>query len=218
MWPRHLLKSCLLLTVVCTFARGQSSPNYEVTVHVYDYDGTDPGELAEAEMFAAQILLDAGLHTQWANCRFSSEGMALDSCAAAAESATHLYVRLLPEQMARKLAPATKSLGRAMPTSSGTFPVDAYVFAGRVAALARQNNSPLPPLLGAAITHEVGHLLLASEAHTITGVMSPRWGWQERKDALRGFLKFSRRESEQLRAGVSQRLSVSTQRINSTGN
>jgi hypothetical protein len=210
MRPRQLLKTSLLFTVAWTY--GQAAANLEMTIHVYDYAGIDPGELVEAEAFATRILHKAGLRTQWSNCRFSPAATALKRCAAAAGGVTHLYIRLVPERMAGKLAPSTRILGMSLPTSPGTFPVDAYVFAERVGVFAEQDRGVVPPLLGAAITHEVGHLLLAGNAHTVTGIMSARWGPKEKKDALMGVLTFSRRESAQIRADVSRRMSGSNQR------
>jgi hypothetical protein len=211
MRPRQLLKTCLLFAVACNLAYGQAGANLEMTIHVYDYAGIDPGELAKAEALAARILHEAGLWTQWSNCRFSPAGTALTRCAAAG-GVTHLYIRLLPEPMAAKLAASTKILGMSLPTSHGTFPADAYVFAERFGVFAEKDRGPVPPLLGAAIAHEVGHLLLAGNAHTVTGIMSAQWGPKEKKDALMGVLTFSRRQSEQIRADVSQRMSSSNQR------
>lgn len=212
MRPRKLLKTCLLFPVTWTLAYGQAAANLEMTIHVYDYAGIDPGVLAEAEAFAARILHEAGLRTQWSNCRFSPAGTAMSKCAASTGGVTHLYIRLLPEEMARKLAAATTILGMSVPTSRGAFPVDAYVFAERVGVFAEQDLCPLPPVLGTAITHEVGHLLLAGNAHTVTGIMSAHLGSKERKDTLMGVLTFSRRQSEQMRVDVSQRRSGSNER------
>src|SRR4051794_6874719 len=104
---RQLLKTCLLFTVACTYTYGQAGTNLEMTIHVYDYAGIDPGELAEAEALAARILHGAGLRTQWSNCRFSPAGTATSKCAVSTGGVTHLYLRLLPEEMARKVAAAT---------------------------------------------------------------------------------------------------------------
>lgn len=211
MRPRQLFKTCLLVAVAWTFVYGQRPANLEMTIHVYDYAGIDPDELAAAERFAARILHEAGLGTKWSNCRFSPSPAAHRGCAAAAGGATHLYIRLITEPMAGKLAASTRMLGMALTPSHGTAPVDAYVFAERVGVLAKQDRDPVAPLLGAAITHEVGHLLLAGNAHTVTGLMSARWGPKEKKDALMGLLTFSRSQSEQIRANVSQRTSVSNE-------
>src|SRR5437763_15657833 len=123
MRPRQLLKTCLLFTAACTCAYGQAGANLQMTIHVYDYAGEDAGELAEAEAFAARILHHAGLRTQWSNCRFSLGGTAINQCAASTGDVTHLHVRLLREEMARKLAAATTMLGMSVLTSRGTFPV-----------------------------------------------------------------------------------------------
>jgi hypothetical protein len=204
---RQLLKTCLFFAVNCTFSYGQAAANPGMTIHVYDYAGVEPGVLAEAEALAARTLHKAGLRTQWSNCRASPT----TRCAAVG-GVNHLYVRLLPEAMAGKLAASTRMLGMSLLTSGGTFPVDAYVFAERVGVLAEQDRHAVPPLLGAAITHEVGHLLLAGNAHTVTGIMSAQWGPKEKKDSLMGVLTFSRSQSEQMRVDVSQRMSGSNQR------
>jgi hypothetical protein len=188
-----------------TFAHGQVDANLEVTIHVYDYAGTDPGVLAEAENFATRILHKAGLRTQWSNCRFSPPA---ERCAAGG-GLTHLYIRLLPEAMAGRIAAPARMLGMAVSTSRGTFPVDAYVFTERVGVFAEQDRDSAPPVLGAAITHEVGHLL--GNAHTVSGIMSAPWTPKEKKDALMGVLTFSRKQSERIRADVSQRMSGSNE-------
>jgi hypothetical protein len=212
MRSRQLLNTCLLFTAAWTFAYGKADSNLEITIHVYDYGGIDPRDLTEAETIAARIFQKSGVRILWGNCRLSPAGMPLTKCAASAGGVTHLYIRLLPEQMARKLAAATTMLGMSLPTYDGTLPEDAYVFAERVGVFAEQDRSPVSPLLGAAIAHEVGHLLLAGNAHTVTGIMSAQWGPKEKKDALMGVLTFSRRQSEQIRANVSQRMSGSNQR------
>ena len=52
-------------------------------------------------------------------------------------------------------------------------------------------------VLGAAMAHELGHLLLPSPSHTASGVMSPRLTCRELKQAARGELHFT---AEQVRA------------------
>ena len=208
MRPPQLPKTCLLFTITCTLVYGQAAANLEMTIHIYDYAGIDPGVLAEAEASAARIFQKAGLRTQWNNCRSSPTARR----SAAVGGVTHLYIRLLPEAMAGKLAASTRMLGMSLPTSPGTFPVDAYVFAERVGVLGEQDLDLAPRLLGAAITHEVGHLLLAGNAHTVNGIMSARWGTKEKNAALMGVLTFSRRQSEQIRADISRRMRGSNQR------
>jgi hypothetical protein len=51
----------------------------------------------------------------------------------------------------------------------------ATVYVDRVDWLARRAQYPRPPLLGRAIAHEIGHLLLRSNAHTEAGLMREVW-------------------------------------------
>jgi len=74
MRPRQLLKTCLLFAVAWNFAYGQAGANLEMTIHLYDYAGIDPGELGEAEAFAARILHKAGLWTHGAIAGFLRRG------------------------------------------------------------------------------------------------------------------------------------------------
>lgn len=61
--------------------------------------------------------------------------------------------------------------------------MDAYVFVYRVAVPA---GGQVALLLGAAITHEVGYLLLADSGHTPTGIMTARWGAKEKRHVVGG--------------------------------
>lgn len=212
MRPGQLLKLCLLVTAGSTFAYAEAESKPEITIHVYDYDELDPRDLSEAEAMAANIFASAGVQILWGNCRLAPTGSPLTKCADFSGGSTHLYIRLLPEQMAQKLPSSVKMLGISLPTDDSSSPVDAYVLAERVSNLAKQDRVRMPPLLGAAIAHEVGHLLLAGDAHTLTGIMRAQWGPKENRDALMGVLRFSRKQSEKIRADVEQRMRGSHQR------
>ena len=51
----------------------------------------------------------------------------------------------------------------------------ATVYVDRVDWLAKRAQYPRAPVLGRAIAHEIGHLLLRSNAHTETGLMREVW-------------------------------------------
>lgn len=61
-------------------------------------------------------------------------------------------------------------------------------------------------VLGLAITHEVGHLLLPNNSHSRTGVMRARFDRQDLRLAAFGDLIFTAQQAESIRAEVVKRM------------
>jgi hypothetical protein len=78
----------------------------------------------------------------------------------------------------------------------------ATVFADRVRALAARLRIDEGTLLGRAITHEVGHLLLGTLEHSETGLM--RGAWQSAGRRQSDWF-FSSAEATRMRAGLEAR-------------
>jgi hypothetical protein len=60
-------------------------------------------------------------------------------------------------------------------------------------------------ILGAAIAHEVGHLILGANAHSPGGVMSPHWGPAQYDRISIGELSFSMEQAMLLQDEVRRR-------------
>lgn len=60
----------------------------------------------------------------------------------------------------------------------------------------------LNALLGHAIAHEIGHLLLGSAEHSGSGIMTPEWDLRKVRLACTGSLRFSPKQSGKIRATV----------------
>jgi len=86
----------------------------------------------------------------------------------------------------------------------------AYVFSDHVYEMAVKfhKRAPVPRpealVLGHAIAHEVGHLLLPPPGHTNSGLMAPRMDLPAIRDAVRGDLLFTREQSEHMRGTLSR--------------
>jgi hypothetical protein len=61
------------------------------------------------------------------------------------------------------------------------------------------------PVLGAAMAHELGHLLLGSQAHSRDGVMAAHLRTLQLAQAARGELRFSEVQAEAIRAEIRRR-------------
>jgi hypothetical protein len=165
---------------VCEAQAGGASP---LTIRIFDSASADAqGRLAAIET-AAAIVADAGMAVAWHDCT----GEAQRRQCHAARGARDLIVRIVPtfvpwssaprgavETRLRADAPGVV-LGFAVveaPTGAGAL---ATIFMDRVRAVARRTTAPPAALLGRAIAHEVGHLLLGTNAHSRSGLMREIW-------------------------------------------
>ena len=76
----------------------------------------------------------------------------------------------------------------------------------KAGTLAQSENVSLSQTLGPAIAHEIGHLLLRSNAHSAAGVMQPCWRGKDLHQASQGLLLFTAEQAEFIRAEVIQRM------------
>ena len=122
---------------------------------------------------AGGILRAAGLAIEWRMCEEGTGQNNSDPCAEAL-GPNELMIRFLR----RPLSP-----DKAGQVPLGTSVIDTHRAAGslatiyvdRVASLARDSRTDIDTLLGRAIAHEVGHLLLGTTSHTPTGLMRAVW-------------------------------------------
>lgn len=93
-------------------------------------------------------------------------------------------------------------LGAAIRTPNGS-PI-AYVFYRRVEEQADRHVSTPASILGTAMAHEVGHLLLPKHDHGRSGLMRAYWEYDELQRAAINQLRFSPDEGALIRANVSR--------------
>ena len=95
--------------------------------------------------------------------------------------------------------PKQTLLGRANHVTSS-----AMVFYTSARAIERELNSIVTKnqILGYAVAHEIGHLLLASDAHSLFGIMKENYGHQDYIAMGQAHLAFTTEESRLLRVRV----------------
>ncbi|MCU1238235.1 MAG: hypothetical protein JWP63_6202, partial [Candidatus Solibacter sp.] len=74
-----------------------------------------------------------------------------------------------------------------------------------VVDIAREMDAEIALVLGTALAHEIGHVLLNSAAHSLSGVMSARMRPQEIAAASRGELRFTPAQAAAIRAAALRR-------------
>jgi hypothetical protein len=145
--------------------------------------------LRQAEATAGTMMASAGVHVTWVDCEVTS--------CATIEGHWIQFVERRPAGLHAETA------GYAVlhPPAEGMAGY-AVIAWSPLAALATEQDLDPGPLLGAAMAHEIGHLLLGRNSHTRSGVMVARFRRREMVMAERGELGFTDEQVIQIRAAV----------------
>jgi hypothetical protein len=149
-----------------------------LVLRVFDRSGDSAVERQEAMRTADSILREADVAATWIDC---SRGSRVASHAVCTDPLGNgeLAVRITaaPKESKKPKAKTTdvrQALGYSLvePAIGGTL---ATVFSDRVAWLATSAKSKYSTLLGRAVAHEIGHLLIGTKEHASAGLMRPVW-------------------------------------------
>lgn len=175
------------------------------TIRVYDTSDATEDVRATAIRTAREILAKTGIAVDWRDCTSTSlEPPCQDA------KPGDLIIRIMPEatpsasfrgsalQM-RSLPGESLQLGVAIinpVTLSGEM---ATIFQEPVRAIARHTGMDDAELLGRAVAHEVGHLLLRAREHSPSGIMRGAWSREELSTNRPEDWQFSPADRERLR-------------------
>jgi hypothetical protein len=134
-----------------------------LVVRVYDAAGVPSDRLERAHLTVTQTLHVVGIEPVWRPC--------WGNVCADPPRQDELIVRIVKaeERGSRDL------LGSAMVDVEGHAGTLATIYLDRVECLASQAGVDSGRLLGRAIAHEIGHLLLGTARHAHAGLMRARW-------------------------------------------
>jgi hypothetical protein len=166
--------AAILAVVLMTSTRTPASSaviDDSLLVRIYDNAGILASELTSALRTTHDILRRADLIVDWVQCRARRDGPVPAVCDQPL-STSDVVVRLI--EGSDKETGERRALGYSLFDSNGISGF-ATVYVDRVDWLARRAQYARAPLLGRAIAHEIGHLLLRSNAHTDTGLMREVW-------------------------------------------
>ncbi len=154
-----------------------------IVIRVYDAAGNAPDVRAAAIRIAAAVIQDAGLAVDWRDC---SRGGSHGPCHNA-HGVRNLVVRIMPAvSTAASGADASSTsdgekgsldleLGFAVVDAGTRAGAMATIFHDRVRSVAQRVRIDYGTLLGRAIAHEIGHLLLRTAGHSANGLMRAVW-------------------------------------------
>jgi hypothetical protein len=177
-----------------------------VKVSVYDDAGVGLDTLVKAEEVASGAFRRAGVEIGWLNCGVDGKLTGLPECGKAAFP-TSLQLRML--KRSRGLTPETFGISYLTNEGEGVY---SQVFVEPVEQLHHVVGISLANLLGNVAAHELAHLLLGTNSHSVIGLMRAHWGFKELEEVSQGTLLFdpqeARRMAERLMAGVRRNTEV----------
>jgi len=175
------LAACAAFSVL-TIVTGVHAADSRIVVRVYDIGDAAADVRAAAIREAAAIVQDAGVAIEWHDC---TKNVDQPACG---KSAGHwnLIARILPTFVpasgahssvttGNRLVDADSQLGVAVFDPSAQTDALATVFDDQVQIVARRTGVERSELLGRALAHEIGHLLLREAGHSRTGLMRAVW-------------------------------------------
>jgi hypothetical protein len=167
----------------------------KVTVLVHNYAHLPAQILGEAQDRASLIFRKAGVKIEWADCPLNDEDPSLYPKCPAVLDPTQLFLRIFPKTVAK-----TDISGEAFVAAR-----IANVFWNRVEEHAQRLNVSTPRFLAHTVAHELGHLLLGSNSHSPTGIMTARWDAPSVTRICQEGLYFNRQQSELIRSEMRKR-------------
>lgn len=200
----------LLMVNSITYAGGQrkdSVPrNFEIEVFVYNYAQVPGNSLERAKREAARIFHHAGVELAWRNCPLEATTGSRDLPCEAQIGPTIPILRVIPRFEYAPGVANKQTLG----SSVGNLATVSYQWVRDEAA---KGIAAPSEILGPAVAHELGHLLLTQRGHAAVGIMRARWSREDFQRSPLGAFTFTREQADSLRSGARVRARARTARL-----
>lgn len=206
----------LVLVSPAVFAGEERTP--AITILVYNNAPAPHDLLRAAEREADRIFSRAGVRVNWCDCSMGHADSASQATCQEGWGEINIGLRILANPTApidRRTHLIDYDYRQAEPLGFAIFPGLASVYYDYRARFDRDERAlGLPMILGVAIAHEVGHLLLGRDRHSKQGVMQPEWDARQFGAARLRDLFFSEEESGDIRIEIRRRkmLALAAQR------
>ena len=138
-------------------------------IQIYDYANLEPQTLSEFLIWTERILVNTGMSVEVSLCR----GSIAVSCENPTGTLDTLLVRVVGGDTKTPKHANRLPLGQSFASQHGGTHATIYLLPVQDQAAA--TSLPWVILLAHAAAHEVGHLLLGTQAHTSRGLMKANW-------------------------------------------
>ena len=200
------MKTSLLVSVLGLALTGTAGAE-KLHVNVYDKANLSPQLLKSVAENLRFIFDHSGIEVEWVEGSLSAD-----------EATLVTYTNIVSVVQERRLACAARwdiaaaiiptapsnvsrsTLGLARPFARVGLNVEVY--SDHIAEAARDRNTDEAEVLAHAIAHEIGHVLLRSNAHTASGLMAGIWATREYDWMSTGSMFFTSDEARTIRESI----------------
>jgi hypothetical protein len=200
---RHLGQMVLCSSLAWSACAAEPEPpRLAITVLVANRASVPSATIAKMQSEAGWVLSKAGISITWVDCPFSTEPAEANSPCAGRLGGTRFLVRLTRDHVTyHGSCVSDMALGFSRVTPDGGSYANVQVDLVEEVAWQRQRVST-GQVLGHAVAHEIGHMLMGSNSHSPRGLMRAAWKDNELRDMAARHLLFSRQEVERMRDRV----------------
>jgi len=190
----------MLGAVLPIFGASANHSRPAITLRMVNEAGVDPRTISRAVGEAAAILDRSGVELVWLSCEAGwADPTSANPCRQ--ETGLREFWFFIVAQKPR--GNSTEMVGFTDWVEGSTHGLaGAYYPAAVQLARRDRNDCDTYQILGAAIAHEVGHLLLGPNAHSSLGVMQAVWNPAQVKQITTGALNFTPDQSQRLQDAI----------------
>ena len=162
----------------------------QLRVSVFNSSPISSSIIERAEGEAGRVLRGVGIEAIWLNCpQEISQETSLGRCSEASFP-SHLHLHIL--RVSHGLKVSTVGISFSDEDGRGCY---ADLFYEPIQQLQEETHASPSVILGHAMAHELGHLLLGTNSHSPGGLMRAHWTGEDLANASKGNLRFSREQS-----------------------
>jgi hypothetical protein len=183
-----------ILTIAFPGFATEPHPKSQVIINVYNDAQISEDTLVQAEQEATRVFHQAGIDNVWVECKSSIPDRIHAAECESLAGPRHLGLRIVP--WSSKLRDSFFGMAFLSAEGEGTY---SDVFYDSVEKLHADWGVSVPGVLGHVMAHEIGHLLLGSNAHSRSGIMSPRWQGEHLRGVAMGTLLFTPEQGSAMR-------------------
>jgi hypothetical protein len=180
----------ILLEPLAGSSAGGQSNLVQLRVSMFNSSPLLPSTIETAEREAGGVLRSAGVEVVWLNCPQDAQHEASHGVCSEVSFPAHLHLRIL--RASRGLKATTVGISFTAKDGTGCY---ADLFYEAIQQLHEETDASPSLVLGHAMAHELGHLLLGTNSHSPSGLMRAHWTREDLANASKGNLRFSQEQS-----------------------